>query len=147
MKTQSIWNTWNKDALIKEIQNRMRHFYGQTDGTMNFPNSAEGDLLKMVHVMLSKQEESDVSVDKSNNFPQQKPIDGPLLEEAIQKIEAYKKWWNDQPLPYSSVALSHLDHTKRRIELAMTGQDYLAALRAAHAENVESSKRLGKFVW
>ena len=38
--------------MAKEIQARMTYFYAQTDGTMNFPNSAEGDLLKMVHTLL-----------------------------------------------------------------------------------------------
>jgi len=47
------WVDWPKDELATEISNRMRHFYGQTDGTMQFPSSAEGDLLKMVHVLLS----------------------------------------------------------------------------------------------
>jgi hypothetical protein len=142
MGTNNVWASWTKNALIQEIQDRMRHFYGQTDDTMNFPNSAEGDLLKMVHVMLSKTDEGGVSVDNSDNVPRQKPIDIPLLEETLLKIEEYKRWWNDQPLPYSSVALRHLNHTKRRIELAMTGQDYLAALRAAHAANVASSKAI-----
>jgi len=48
-----LWNAWRKDKLATEIRNRMRHFYAQTDGTMRFPSSAEGDLLKMVHVFLS----------------------------------------------------------------------------------------------
>jgi hypothetical protein len=44
---------WPKEELATEIRNRMWHFYGQTDGTMKFPSSAEGDLLKMVNVLLS----------------------------------------------------------------------------------------------
>lgn len=47
------WSDWPKDELATEIRDRMRHFYAQTDGTMKFPSSAEGDLLKMVHVLLS----------------------------------------------------------------------------------------------
>ena len=50
--TCSAWDSWGKQDLAKEIQARMTHFYAQTDGTMNFPNSAEGDLLKMVHTLL-----------------------------------------------------------------------------------------------
>lgn len=34
---------------IKEIQDRLTYFYLQTDGSYDFPNSREGDLLKMVH--------------------------------------------------------------------------------------------------
>ena len=47
------WADWPKNELAMEIRNRMQFFYGQTDGTMQFPSSAEGDLLKMVHVLLS----------------------------------------------------------------------------------------------
>jgi hypothetical protein len=47
------WTDWPKEELETEIRNRMRYFYGQTDGTMQFPSSAEGDLLKMVFVLLS----------------------------------------------------------------------------------------------
>lgn len=32
----------------------MRHFYGQVGGTYRWPNSAEGDLLKMTHAALLK---------------------------------------------------------------------------------------------
>ena len=32
----------------------MTYFYGQTDGTMDFPDSAEGDLLKIVHAFLKQ---------------------------------------------------------------------------------------------
>jgi hypothetical protein len=48
----SAWDSWGTQDLAKEIQARMTYFYTQTDGTMNFPNSAEGDLLKMVHTLL-----------------------------------------------------------------------------------------------
>ena len=47
------WEDWPQDELATEIRDRMRHFYAQTDGTMRFPSSAEGDLLKMVQVLLS----------------------------------------------------------------------------------------------
>ena len=32
----------------QEIKDRLNHFYRQTDGSFSFPNSAEGDLLKLV---------------------------------------------------------------------------------------------------
>jgi hypothetical protein len=34
--------------LRKELRNRMWYFYGRTDGSFGFPNSREGDLLKMM---------------------------------------------------------------------------------------------------
>ncbi len=43
----------NKEELKKEILNRMKHFYMKTDGSYEFPNSVEGDLLKMVYKLLS----------------------------------------------------------------------------------------------
>jgi len=39
-------------SIFSEIEDRMNHFYRQTDGKMAFPNSAEGDLLKLVHKAL-----------------------------------------------------------------------------------------------
>ena len=45
---------WDTDRLRQEIKDRIMYFYGQTDGTMQFPNSAEGDLLKMVNEYLSR---------------------------------------------------------------------------------------------
>ena len=50
---ESPWATWSKVDVADEIRHRMAHFYLQTDGTMKFPNSAEGDILKMVHVLFS----------------------------------------------------------------------------------------------
>ena len=43
------------DTEIKkaEIEDRLKHFYMKTDGTYEFPNSKEGDLLSMVHNMLT----------------------------------------------------------------------------------------------
>lgn len=37
---------------FQEVRDRIDYFYLQTDGTYNFPNSAEGDLIKMVHEQL-----------------------------------------------------------------------------------------------
>lgn len=39
----------------KEILGRMAHFYWNIDGHMDFPNSKEGDLLKLVYEMLKKE--------------------------------------------------------------------------------------------
>jgi hypothetical protein len=38
---------------FQEIRNRIDYFYRQIDGTYNFPNSAEGDLLSMMHKALA----------------------------------------------------------------------------------------------
>lgn len=48
---------WTKPELEREIKDRMAHFYGQTDGSMSFPNTAEGDLLKLVYRLLSENSE------------------------------------------------------------------------------------------
>lgn len=37
------------EGLILEIQNRIFHQYGNVDGSISFPNSYDGDLLKMAH--------------------------------------------------------------------------------------------------
>lgn len=42
----------NKNWYEQELKLRFRHFYGQTDGTYDFPNSLEGDLLKMTFKMI-----------------------------------------------------------------------------------------------
>ena len=39
----------SKEYLEKEIKYRLLYFYGKTDGSFDFPNSAEGDLLKLVN--------------------------------------------------------------------------------------------------
>ena len=46
--------SWTKEELEKEINDRLFHFYAQTDGTFDFPNSAEGDLLKLVNEYMKK---------------------------------------------------------------------------------------------
>lgn len=43
---------WTKKELEQEIKDRMTHFYGKTDGSFDFPNSREGDVLKLVHKFL-----------------------------------------------------------------------------------------------
>ncbi|WP_430597326.1 hypothetical protein [Enterococcus sp. AZ177] len=40
----------------KELGDRFQHFYMQLDGSYNFPNSLEGDLLRMTHNMLTLME-------------------------------------------------------------------------------------------
>ena len=40
------------DEIARELRARLVHFYGQTDGSLRFPNSCEGDLLKMTHRLL-----------------------------------------------------------------------------------------------
>ncbi len=51
---QHGWADWSKEALAKEFQTRMAHFYGQTDGSFRLPNSVEGDLLKLAQAYFSK---------------------------------------------------------------------------------------------
>jgi hypothetical protein len=41
------------EKLIQEVLDRMHHFYLQIDGSMKWPNSAEGDLLRMVYKAVS----------------------------------------------------------------------------------------------
>ena len=55
-RAKRCWGDWPKDELTREICTRMHYLYGRTDGGMKFPNSAEGDVLKMVHVLLSNAE-------------------------------------------------------------------------------------------
>lgn len=43
----------DKPKQPQEILDRLAYFYKQIDGTYNFPNSAEGDLLKMVYKWLA----------------------------------------------------------------------------------------------
>jgi hypothetical protein len=52
---ESAWDQWEAEELRREIAARMTHFYGQTDGTMRFPSSAEGDLLRMVQTLMRKE--------------------------------------------------------------------------------------------
>jgi hypothetical protein len=52
-QSKSPWESWSKRDLKREIQQRMLYFYGRTDGTIALPNSAEGDILKMVHILLT----------------------------------------------------------------------------------------------
>lgn len=62
------WAGWSKVEIADELRRRMLHFYGQTDGTMRFPNSAEGDLLKMVHHLFGPNTEvSGPPADETNN--------------------------------------------------------------------------------
>jgi hypothetical protein len=51
----SAWDSWTHKALEIELTDRLLYVFGQTDGTMRFPNSNEGDLLKLTWAMLRKQ--------------------------------------------------------------------------------------------
>ena len=48
------WDTWTVEDLTKELLDRLRYFYAQTDGMMRFPPNAEGDMLKLAHVLCRK---------------------------------------------------------------------------------------------
>lgn len=43
-------------GLLKEVKDRIDYFYLQIDGTFDFPNNKEGDLLKMVNKALTSRE-------------------------------------------------------------------------------------------
>jgi len=60
-KIQSVMREPGIRWYIVELRNRLNHFYLQTDGTYKFPNSAEGDLLKMFEKFLT------LAVEKFNN--------------------------------------------------------------------------------
>ncbi len=38
------------------------------------------------------------------------------IEDTLNAIDDYVKWWKDKPQPYRGVALGQLNHTKRRLE-------------------------------
>lgn len=50
------WEGWSRSEIAEELRSRLTHLYKQTDGSMRFPSSAEGDLLKMVHLLLDNPE-------------------------------------------------------------------------------------------
>ena len=58
----SAWDSWSAGDLEREIKSRMTYFYKQTDGTMAFPNSSEGDLLKIVHAFLKQNKGKDIKL-------------------------------------------------------------------------------------
>ena len=49
MKIQSYWRSQNGELRHQEIIDRVHYMYLQTDGTIEFPNSFEGDLLKIAY--------------------------------------------------------------------------------------------------
>lgn len=49
----------------KEFFDRVTHFYSQTDGTIKWPNSREGDLLKIAFEALRPVESDEEEADKS----------------------------------------------------------------------------------
>jgi hypothetical protein len=40
----------------RELLDRLQHFYGKTDGTMDFPNSLDGDMLKLTYKFLTRED-------------------------------------------------------------------------------------------
>lgn len=54
MNSKSL-GKWTKDEMLEEILNRFHYFYGSIDGGMHFPNSTEGDILRMVWLFLNKE--------------------------------------------------------------------------------------------
>ena len=61
--------SWTKEELEKEINDRLFHFYAKTDGTFDFPNSAEGDLLKLVNEYMKKPEDYEYKAPEWINWP------------------------------------------------------------------------------
>ena len=55
--TCSAWDYWSAEELEREILDRVMHFYADMDGNPVFPNSAEGDLLKLTYHFFKKQNE------------------------------------------------------------------------------------------
>jgi hypothetical protein len=53
-KLMAMFKNLDED-LLKEVIDRLHYFYLQTDGSMKYPNSAEGDILKLVYKLLVKQ--------------------------------------------------------------------------------------------
>ena len=54
--TRRKWEDWSKEDLKREILDRMRYFYLLTNGNMRWPSNAEGDILKMVYILLNKED-------------------------------------------------------------------------------------------
>lgn len=46
---------WTIEEHRKELLDRINYQYRQIDGTLKFPNSEEGDFIKMVHCYLMKE--------------------------------------------------------------------------------------------
>lgn len=69
----------DKEWYEKELMDRLRHFYGQIDGSYLFPNSLEGDLLVMLlNLLLLSSNEDDSTHEMVNIIP------GDLQLSAIQ---------------------------------------------------------------
>ncbi|MBC9788601.1 hypothetical protein [Carnobacterium maltaromaticum] len=45
------------EKMAQELRNRFQYFYMKTDGSYEFPNSAEGDLLRMTSKLLKELQE------------------------------------------------------------------------------------------
>ncbi len=46
-----------KKEYGQEVIDRINYFYLQTDGSLKFPNSADGDILRMVYKLLTNKED------------------------------------------------------------------------------------------
>lgn len=64
----SAWDSWTHKALEIELTDRLLYAFGQTDGTMKFPNSNEGDLLKLTWAMLRKQNSTNQTQNHAKNL-------------------------------------------------------------------------------
>lgn len=50
---------WTLEQHQQELLNRINYQYLQLDGTYKYPNSQEGDFIKMVHAYLLKEKTGD----------------------------------------------------------------------------------------
>lgn len=59
----------DREWYVKELRDRLRHFYGQINGSYSFPNSLEGDLLRMTWklLLLSGENDSELTFYKKEN--------------------------------------------------------------------------------
>lgn len=53
--------------IFKEIEDRFNHFYKQADGSFKWPNSAEGDILKLVYKLI-QEEKRRIAIGASADF-------------------------------------------------------------------------------
>jgi len=51
MNTKYLWKSLSKANLLDQQMERIELYYKQIDGTMKFPNSLEGDLLKVTYML------------------------------------------------------------------------------------------------
>ena len=87
-------NNNNIFEVRQEIKDRLSYFYGKTDGTYEFPNSAEGDLLKQVQNFMELLDSEQLTVKLDDLFSPTFNEDG--IEESSQWPIAYNlaNWFN-----------------------------------------------------